>query len=146
MDVSKSTKQLVDTQLDEDHRYPLAEEFCVVTFNVVDSLRDELEHQVQVNLVVAVACVETVEETDDIPVAQLLHDLKFTVLVSPVLQDFLDGNGLVRVNACCLEDDTKRALSDDSVSVVCDVVGLDAESLMLPSWLLSSVPELHGGP
>lgn len=49
---------------------------------------------------------------------QHLEDLKLSVLISLVLEYFLDGHCLSRLSNGSLEDHTKRSISNDLLSIV----------------------------
>jgi hypothetical protein len=56
---------------------------------------------------------------------ELLHNLQLSILVSLVLIHLLDGYLLVILVHCGLENDTERAISNNTVSIVSET-----------SWLL----------
>ena len=56
-------------------------------------------------------------------VVEHLEYLKFSVLVALVLKYFLDGYCFARLSYDCLEDHTERAIANDFLSVVSEVLG-----------------------
>lgn len=92
VDVGKRTEALIGVQFDQKDGHWLLH--LVVVFQyAIDRLRDVVHHDIQINLILLVALgVKCVLELDNIRVLQFLHDLKFTVLVSLILVDFLDGD------------------------------------------------------
>ena len=92
VDVGKRTEALIGVQFDQKDGHWLLH--LVVVFQyAIDRLRDVVHHDIQINLILLVALgVKCVLELDNIRVLQFLHDLKFTVLVSFILVDFLDGD------------------------------------------------------
>ena len=57
-------------------------------------------------------------QSDHIGVTELFHDLKLAILVPLVLIDLLYGHHFAGLRPGSLKNDAKRAISDDSVSVV----------------------------
>ena len=92
VNVGKRTEALIGVQFDQKDGHWLLH--LVVVFQyAIDRLRDVVHHDIQINLILLVALgVKCVLELDNIRVLQFLHDLKFTVLVSFILVDFLDGD------------------------------------------------------
>lgn len=92
VNVGKRTEALIGVQFDQKDGHWLLH--LVVVFQyAIDRLRDVVHHDIQINLILLVALgVKCVLELDNIRVLQFLHDLKFTVLVSLILVDFLDGD------------------------------------------------------
>lgn len=58
------------------------------------------------------------------------HDLEFTVLESLVLQDALDGSIFSRRRQLRLEDDTKRAVSNDFTLRVLQVPSFSSDAIL----------------
>jgi len=57
-----------------------------------------------------------------------LEDFKLTVLVALVLKDLLNGDSLTSFRDGCLENDTKRPVSNDFLSVVCKTLNFKLKS------------------
>lgn len=92
MDVGKRTEALIGVQFDQKDGHWLLHLIVVFQY-AIDCLWDVVHHDIQINLILLVALsVKCVLELDNIRVLQLLHYLKFTVLVSLILVDFLDGD------------------------------------------------------
>ena len=92
VDVGKRTEALIGVQFDQKDGHWLLHLIVVFQY-AIDCLWDVVHHDIQINLILLVALsVKCVLELDNIRVLQLLHYLKFTVLVSLILVDFLDGD------------------------------------------------------
>jgi hypothetical protein len=63
---------------------------------------------------------------------QDLQDLKFTVLVSLILEDLLNSDALTGLGYGGLEHDTERAISNNLLSVVCDTLLTNYRFRILP--------------
>ena len=75
-----SPEQLVHVEFNECNRYCLLL-FAVLPGHLVDSLRDVLQHEVQVDLVLLLSAgVEEIQEAHDVAVIQPSHYLEFAVL------------------------------------------------------------------
>ena len=80
---------------------------------LVDSLRNELQYEVEVNLVLLLPRgVEEVHQLDDVAVLESPHDLQLAVLESLVLQDLLDGHHLAGLAQLGLVHDAEAAVAD----------------------------------
>ena len=104
---------LIHVELDQQRGHPLPP-LCIVLGDAVDRFGDELEHQVQIDLVAGRGRVEAVAQADDVWVPDHLHHRQLAVLEPAVLEDFLDGDGLPRLEAGRLEDDAEGAVADDA--------------------------------
>ena len=77
--VGVSPEQLVHVEFNECNRYCLLL-FAVLASHLVDSLRDVLQHEVQVDLVLLLpAGVEKIQEAHDVAVVQPSHYLELAV-------------------------------------------------------------------
>ena len=73
-------EELIHVQFDECDGYGLLL-FAVLPGHLVHGLRDVLQHEVQVDLVLLLAAgVEKIQEADDVAVVQSPHDLELSVL------------------------------------------------------------------
>ena len=89
-----------------------------------DGLLDVVHDYVEVDLVLLVALgIEGVPQLNYIRVAQFLHYLQFTILVSFILVNFLNSDLLVGLIDYGLKNDAKRAISDDSLSIIGETLG-----------------------
>lgn len=71
-------------------------------------------------------------ERDDVWVIEQPHGLKLTVLVPPVLQNFLYRNGFSCLKAFRLEDNAERTLSNNTFGHVADRLHLTFEGKSKP--------------
>lgn len=104
--------RLVHVELDEQRRHPLPS-LGIVLRDPVNSLRDEFQDQVQVDLVPRGRGVEAVAQADDVRVPDHLHHRQLSVLEPSVLEDLFDGDGLPRLEAGGLKHDAEGAVADD---------------------------------
>ncbi len=74
----------------------------VVLGNSVHCFRDVFKNQIQVKLILVCGGKEAVLECHYVGMVQQSHDLKLSVLISFVLQDFLNRHGFSSLNALCL--------------------------------------------
>jgi len=82
--------------------------------DLVYRLRDELEHEVEVQLVALLPVgVEEAFELANVGVLQQLHNLELAVLEAPVLQHLLDRDDLARLLHRRLEHHPKRPVVHD---------------------------------
>ena len=95
--------------------------------NTVNSLRDVFKNQVEVKLVFLGGREEAVFERDDVRVVEQPHGLKLTVLVPPVLQNFLYRNGFSCLEAFRLEDNAERTVANNTFGHVADRLHLAFE-------------------
>ena len=91
VNVLEGPAHLISVQLDEDVGHALVV-LGVVLADPVHGIWHELQHQVQVRLVLLRGRVETVLEADDVGVVHHLHDLQLPVLKPLILQRLLDGH------------------------------------------------------
>ena len=83
-----------------------------------------VHHHVEVDLIGLVSLrIECMLQSNHIWVVQFLHNLQFTILVSLILVYLLDGHLIIILIDCGLEDDTKRAIAYDSISIVSETCG-----------------------
>lgn len=86
----------------------------VVFENSVQIFRNILHDNIEVNLIrlksqglrqkgyIFSLSVKLVAKLDDVAMVKLLHDLKFSVLISLILEDLLDSNYFASFNDSCL--------------------------------------------
>lgn len=85
----------------------------------MDGLWHEISDHVQVNLVWFVTLgEESMAESDNVWVIELLDDLDFSVFVSLVLQNFLNRNHVSSLSTRRSKHNPKRSISNDSLSIV----------------------------
>ena len=74
---------------------------------------------IQIDFIFFIAlCIKSMPQLDHIRVAQLLHDLQLSILISFVLVNFLYCNLLICLINNCLEHNTKRSIPDNTFSIV----------------------------
>jgi hypothetical protein len=85
----------------------------------VGSIRNIVHDNIKINLVLVLTIrVETLSHLDTVWMLQHFQDLKLSVLISFVLENFLDGDGLTSLGNGSLEDDSEGTISDNFLSVV----------------------------
>lgn len=119
VDVGQGAADLVGVELHVQQRHALVH-LVVVLGDAVHCLGHELQHQVQVQLLLLRGREEAVLERHDGWVVQQTHDLKLAVLVPLVLQHLLDGNRLIRLQAGGLENNSERTVPDHTFGGVAD--------------------------
>lgn len=112
-DVCQSPQQLVGQHLRE-HRWKLFAHLMVVLEYFVQCRRDEVHHDVEVDLllVVLVSGEEVRVYADHVDVVELDRNREFAVPALRVLVDLLDGHSLEALDVVALEDRAERALAD----------------------------------
>eukprot|EP00356_Strombidium_inclinatum_P006644 CAMPEP_0170495270 /NCGR_PEP_ID=MMETSP0208-20121228/15111_1 /TAXON_ID=197538 /ORGANISM="Strombidium inclinatum, Strain S3" /LENGTH=132 /DNA_ID=CAMNT_0010771433 /DNA_START=616 /DNA_END=1011 /DNA_ORIENTATION=- len=111
VNISQGSEGLVGVELDEDDGHLLLQ-LVVVLQDAEHRLGHVVHHHVQVDLVRLVALrVEGMLQRDDVGVVEFFHDLQLAVLVALVLVDLLDGDLLVVLVDCRLEDDAEGAIA-----------------------------------
>lgn len=118
VNVGDRPHKLVRIQLNDKWRNHLLH-FKVLLHHSVGGVWNVVHHDVEVDLVGFVAVrVEALPHLHAVRVMQHLQDGQLSVLVSLVLEYFLDGHCLSRLGYRCLEHNTKRSISDDFLGVV----------------------------
>ena len=59
-----------------------------------------------------------------------LEDLKLSILVPFILEDFLDGHGLARLSDSRLENHAEGAISDNFLSIISEALLLTNHKLL----------------
>lgn len=122
MDVRNGPQKLVGIQLDNQRRHHLLH-LQELLYNLVGRVGDVVHHNVQVQFVWLVAiCVERLPHLDAVGVMQHLQDLKFSVFVPLVLEDFLDSHCFAGLSNRRFENDTEGTISDNFFSVVSEAL------------------------
>ena len=123
MDIGDRSQKLIRVHLHDkvwDHLFNLE----VLLHYSVGSIRNIVHDNIKINLVLILTIrVETLPHLDTVWMLQHLQDLKLSVLISFVLENFLDGDGLTSLCNGSLEDDSEGTISNNFLSVVC--VGLN---------------------
>ncbi len=122
MDVSNRSEQLVRVKLDEQVGHHLLH-LQVLLHDAVGRVRNEIHHNVQVDLVLLVTIrVEGLAHLHTVGVVQHLQNLQLSVLVALILEHLLDGDCLACLRDRGLKDDAERAISNDFLSVVSEAL------------------------
>ena len=99
MEVVKRAERLIHIELDEEDGNLLLH-FGVLLEDAVHGLRHVVHDDIQVNFILLFALrVEGMPQSNHVGVEEFAHNLQFSVFVSLVLVDFLDGDDLA-----CLRD------------------------------------------
>ncbi len=85
----------------------------------VQSIRNKVHDYIQVDFIWLLSIgIEELAHLDTVRMVQGLQDFKFTVLVSFVLENFLDSYCLSSLSDSRLKYDTKRTISHNFLCVV----------------------------
>lgn len=118
VNVGKRSKHLVGIQFDEQLWNRLLH-FDIVSHNSVHCLGNVIHDNIEVHFIRLVASrVKGMLHRDYVGMEQLFHYLKFSVLVALVLVDLLNSDALASLCNSCLVDDSKRSISNDSLSII----------------------------
>jgi len=105
---------LIHVKFNIDKRHSLV---CTTIMfqNSIQALRDILHNQVQEKLVFTCSRKEAMLQTNHIRMIHHTHQLKFSVLVSSILQNLLYRHGFSSLQTFCLENDPERACTNNSL-------------------------------
>ena len=107
VDVGDTSHKLVRIELDQESRHLLLH-LDVLLHNSVEGVGDEVHHDVQVNLFWLVSIsIEELTHLHAIRVMERFKNLKFTVLIALILENFFDCHCFTCLCNCCFKDNTK---------------------------------------
>ena len=139
MNVSKGPEALIGVQFHEDH-WNFLFALIIVLQNSEHGLLYIIHYDIEIYLIFFVALgVEGMPQLNDVRVLEFFHYLQFSIFVSFVLVNFLDGDLLVSFVDNCLVDDTKGAIADNSLSIVCVARCFLIFFLLHPYYLIVSL-------
>jgi hypothetical protein len=110
--------ELVSIDFYEDGRDHLLH-LHVLFHNTIEGVRNEVHDHVQVHFIwFFTICVEELPHLDTVRVMKSFQDLKFTVLISLVLENLLDSYGFPSFSNGGLENDTKGPVAYDLLCII----------------------------
>lgn len=119
MDISQGPEHLVGIHLYQKDGNALLH-FDIVPHNSINGLWDVIHDYIEVYLIGLIStCVEGMLHLDNIGMEQFLHNLKFSVFISFILVDLLNGDDFTGLRNSCLVNDSKGSVSNNSFSIIC---------------------------
>jgi hypothetical protein len=124
VNISQSSESLISVQLYENHGYLLLH-LIVVFKDSKDGFWHIVHDDIEINLIWLVSLrIESMLQSNNIGVIQLLHDLELSVLIPLVLINLLDSHLLVVFVYGGLEHHSEGTVSNDSVCIIGETCGL----------------------
>jgi len=118
MNISQRSEHLIRIQFNQNIRNSLFS-FSVISHNLVEGFRNEIHNNIQKYFILLFALsIESVSQHCNVRMFQLLKNLQFSIFISFILEDFLNCNSFASFSKSCLKYNTKRSISNDSLSVI----------------------------
>ena len=118
MDIGDRSHELIRVELHDQIRNFLLH-FVELLHHSIGSVRDIVHHHIEVNFIRLISiCVEALSHFNAVGVMQHLQNGKLSVLVSFVLENFLDGYCFTSFGNSCLENYSKGPITNDFLGVV----------------------------
>ena len=131
MNVSDRAEQLVSVDLDKDIGHHLLH-LQVLLHSAVGCVWNVVHHNVQVHLLWLIPVrVEWLPHFNTVWMVEHLQNLQFSVLVPLVLEHLLDGDCFASLRDRGLEDNSKRAISNDLFGIIGEAL---LKSIELLNW------------
>lgn len=120
MNISQRFEGLISVEFDQNHWNRLLV-FVVVLQNSKDCFGNVIHHDIQIDFIWFVSLgVKCMFQSDNIWVKQFFHNLQFSILVPLILINLFDGNLFSILVHSRLKHNSKWAISNNSISVICE--------------------------